>query len=116
MTAKYFYRCPIEADYMCKNFGMKFPSMKKDKYYINQKSLKLLEPQIGDLVKFDWPENYFYVCDNSDPKIPADQWPPPGCETIQEVLDMKSDPEGFGQCYIIQRNHKPFFWPEKEKL
>lgn len=116
---RYFYDCPLKAAYMQRYFGMRLqetynghatyveippavirsqsshPSIQPA--YVHPHSLHLLEPQPGD---FGWDaENSFVAC-YSD-----------GCFCLSPIGDYAVSP-----VRIIQRDGKPFFWPEREEV
>lgn len=104
MSTRYFYTNPLAAAWMAKHFGMRFFCDKfepfeyegtddilqdmgeDDKACIHPDSLHLLEPMVGDLV-FNGGRGYY----------------------IKQ-----------GTCLlrhkVIQRDGKPFFWPESEPV
>ena len=107
--SRYYYTCPIQAAYMAKEFGMVFTEMYSaeieildgnlvvsdivdvdgGKFYIRPDSEKLLEQEAGDLCA---PKDF----DNTGSAFPA------------AIL-------GANAGKIMQRNGKPFFWPEQEQ-
>lgn len=131
---KLYYDCPLEAAYMAKNFGVEIYTIWKRKdgdrkqthdkeklrdldcyatpYYIEDDSLHIFEPQVGDLVEYRTNGSIAYVETNF---------------TIvfkRKILmrdDMSDyDYEGFGfneipltgDEKIIQRNNKAFIMPK----
>ena len=103
---KAFYDCPLQAAYMAKHFGMliKHPCggiytlsallceetderIEKPKKYIHPDSMKLLEPQVGDLILEDGKPYY----------------------VLQQIGD------NFISSQIIQRGGLPFHWPKFEE-
>lgn len=74
--------------------------------YIHPDSLKILEPQVGDLILFEWgaltyvtPAWVHEFKDGECRVVCGPQGPDDICLPIEE-------------CEIIQRNGKAFFWPE----
>jgi hypothetical protein len=127
MTTRYYYADPLAAAWMQKKFGMRFvrdflaPDNSGDtkeigfdgpvtcifegqKYYIHPDSLPLLEPCEGDLV-----EHYDFSGCYKDPYFFK-------TETFKnfgiDVTEYFRNNSG----KIIQRDGKPFFWPECEAV
>lgn len=133
---KMYYTDQIAAAYMAREFGVKFeesisfltaqgwqdqlrdlhPEKLMDddfapslgRYYIHPDSLPIFEPMVGDLVtaKNDFVQYVAFVEKEGLAK----------CNYHQPMVILKQD----GQCpfkvtSIIQREGKPFFWPEVEQ-
>lgn len=115
-TSKYFYTDPFAAAWMNKKFGMVFQSFTSGgekytvfeidevgkidtpcKYYIHPDSVKLLEPQVKDLVIVQL-EGYY---------------PTPTHFHSQEYWQYHPDTKLIS---IVQRNGIPFMWPEMEQV
>lgn len=133
---RYFYTDPLAAAWMAKHFGMQIfapvfaagtgkysqsrtplpvwcwarkieqaelaKNTDGERYYIHPDSLHLLEPRVGDVVQFT-------ACDYANqPGLQQSRvwWKP--------YLDKWSLPQDAGNIRIIQRDGKPFHWPEKE--
>lgn len=110
---RYFYTCPLMASYMAKHFGMIFQqfNLRGDKtticefvcvsisdtgvFYIHPDSVKLLEPQEGDLFLAD-----HHQCSDC------------GTEMFFYTDDYGKD----AVKKIIQRNGIAFMWPNQEAL
>jgi len=118
---RYFYTCPIEAELMNKKFGFRYQNeygvtlyslgrnfytsaihdtddhgptnmLHQGKFYIHPESLHLLKPQVGDI--YTAPTKY---------------------GTYVETVKSLPCPWSTKRHKIIQRDGKPFFWPEVEK-
>ena len=126
---KYYYDCPIKAYYMKKYFNMDYAGPKSElgkelgynfvdnyrfldenkntvcwkssegKIYIEPSSLHLLEPQSGDLVSINGGESANVIMHE---------------ELFRDRLKLM-EPQFSKPLTIIQRNGKPFFWPEAEE-
>lgn len=106
-NTRYFYTDPLAAAWMAKHFGMRFycdtfepfeyegandilQDMGEDeKACVHPDSLHLLEPQVGDLMRGSNNTAAMYFTGEVEPKPTA---------------------------HIVQRNGKPFHWPEREVL
>jgi hypothetical protein len=124
---RYFYKDPLEAAWMAKRFGMRFPKAKSghykpstlaahqnwkergfqtqpDKYYIHPDSLHLMEPQVGDMISHfglrAWRIDSMDDYAYFHPNMPN--------ESIGRFT-LKAD-----KPTIIQRNGMAFMWPESE--
>lgn len=119
---KYFYSDWVAAEWMEKTFYMRFtvlidgehwalmndsPRNSVGPFYVDRDRLHLLEPKVGDLVairvtaEFDEKEQRFIdrtYCSEVEP----------------EMLDHSRKTITKGGA-IIQRDGKPFFWPEIEE-
>lgn len=124
-----FYTDPLEAAWMSACFGMEFVTLASGEkykftagdllagldamargerftYHVHQDSLPLLEPIPGDLIHNGCCSNYYIVCDEYDPNWNA-----------SNEVDHAHAREWFSGKHhgrIIQRDGKPFFWPESE--
>jgi hypothetical protein len=117
-----FLQDPLAAAWMAKHFGMRFKCLKdvidgldgdrallvlpqfvtdcrkSQRLFIHPDSLHLLEPQVGDLLRGD------------EHTIPTIRYvDEPDTETMGAAASLMR--RGFK---IIQRNGKPFHWPESE--
>ena len=108
---KLYYTDPLAAAYMAREFGVNiidadgdscnhesidwamFIAMDFDQLYIHPDSYHIFEPQVGDLVTHE------YYCPECSESLTT--WG----EAFSQQLDS-------GEYKIIQRNNKPFFWPE----
>jgi catechol 2,3-dioxygenase-like lactoylglutathione lyase family enzyme len=109
---RWFYTDPLAAAYMSKHFGMRLtdrtndeeafpacdlcrePDLRSERYYVHPDSLHLLEPCDGDVVRWR-------ISDGRGGWIPE--------------AGSFGFYEGTGSIEtIIQRDGKPFFWPECE--
>lgn len=114
---KYYYDCPLKAGYMTQYFDMKFRNWRWDNVefnfhpvneyddeceflYIHPDSLILLEPQDGDTVQSNGKSDYTgeYADYTKDIYTAGDR----------SIFTWDENSK------IIQRNGKPFFWPEIE--
>ncbi len=125
MTKKLFYTKPLAAEYMAKELGVKYtnesgaplkyldgnwyvmwssdsPDLYTGRFYIHPDSYRILEPQEGDIVNVDMPE-----------RIEVGEVVSDGLVHISEYHALH-DPKYGDIIKIIQRNNKPFFWPESE--
>lgn len=115
---RYYYDCPIKAAYMAKYFNVTFagsdglertylgmadeiiPSHLPEiatPIYIHPDSLHILEPQEGDIYVDYWSD-----------RSPEYYTP------LKEKPDNSLEPPNWVGYKIIQRNGKPFMWPESE--
>ncbi len=120
---KLYYTDPLAAAYMAREFGVKyenctfdtkitsFREISKglikgreidwfDRYYIHPDSYHIFEPQGIDLIEVITPENYPHHA----LQVHLMYYRGRGYRAIQDNESVK----------IIQRNNKPFFWPEEE--
>jgi hypothetical protein len=124
--SRHFYTDPLAAAWMAKHFGMEFENTSewdgefdlgffevspygdeissgidvgiKDKYFIHPDSLHLLDPKAGDLVDGIRIGTVFEVNGNElSVDVHGGDW------------EMDAD-----RVTILQRDGKPFFWPEVE--
>lgn len=121
---RYFYTDPLAAAWMARHFGMTFdapiqPVIKYDGtpsmqitpkcFYLHVDSLRLLEPRVGDLVytraemKMRRIDERKTGCDDYHLWRADHVWPQPFPDE-DETVTMK----------IVQRDGKPFHWPESE--
>lgn len=113
----YYYTDLLAAAWMAKHFGMAFSDssftgtrsldleglyMENAPFYIHHDSLHLLEPKAGDLIRIGDP--------GIDPDICAATVFDSG--EYLYVNDMGESYKITPQQTIIQRDGKPFFWPE----
>ncbi|WP_435008059.1 hypothetical protein P12x_005328 [Tundrisphaera lichenicola] len=126
---RYFYTDPLAAAWMAKHFGMKLLVDKDDegglvdagarfidcddtfrelwqhdfsylgKLYVHPDSVGLLEPHVGDLCRMQW----------LDGSISVREW-----EASDDLTDAALERDVRVKPEIIQRNGKPFHWPEVE--
>jgi hypothetical protein len=124
---KYFYTSPFAAGWMAAEHNMQFKSyyfigteshvikegvydkvvvgwMRGEgprRFYIHPDSVHLLEPRVGDLVQCRWgTERMVKFRTAQGEKVAAIDWGEDG---------LRADGK------IIQRDGKPFFWPESEE-
>lgn len=118
---KYFYNDPIEAGYMAKHYGMRFRiecqphyivkhpissnAVHEGKWYIDVDSEFLLVPEVGDAIEYIGAvlEQRFTAVRENEPRLDA----------LHKTFAHYKLAKGEGK--IIQRNGKPFFWPEQER-
>ncbi len=105
---KKYYNDPLAAAYMAMEFGVKYVDdnpkagtetwlgkfLYADKYHIHPDSYHIFEPQVGDV-----------IIDALGQTLKQGNMSKTDCFML--VKD--------GVCRIIQRNDKPFFWPESEE-
>lgn len=125
---RYYYTCPLQAAYMAKEFGMIFFTPEDEEYneeiyadgnvecafefdgverlYIHPDSVHMLEPKTGDVITSLVTE-YGYVVPSRIAEIQNGNLYSKSCDGRKWI------PYG-GKSRIIQRNAKPFFWPEVE--
>lgn len=117
---RYFYPHALEAAYMSAHHKFEYEGvmqsalnpfrwyntdLTKDQYhsgnlYLDDASLALLKPEVGDLVIYIPKPNGFGPTDY--------------VLLTERQLKRYNDLAGVVDCKIIQRNGKPFFWPEIE--
>jgi hypothetical protein len=138
-SCRQFYTDPLAAAWMAKHFGMRFtacwlgPGPQREyecmpddwhfevhdnrtgRYYIHPDSLSLLEPRKGDLVSLPYGEYGIIESLEENGKV--------ACGTIHGIAIMNRymplkaySARGLVPAHesIIQRDGKPFFWPERE--
>lgn len=135
---RYFYNCAVKAAYMEKYHGMRWEDdrpgqdiddgylihvtkRKDEKIFIRSDKLKLLEPQVGDLligyakaiVKVGWINSYAGDWDKVFSKKPRAKYQEYNkCFAVDEYDDWEDFTD---EDIIIQRNGIPFIWPESKK-
>lgn len=138
MTIRYFYTDPLAAAWMEARHEMQFQSVNREEvavfsgmravnkkhgnielppFYIHPDSQHLLEPQIGDLVRLNHSVRPCYpvLDDKGKPVVSASG------EVVTTLNFPYAEWMMFNEHFrpnvlsIIQRNGKPFHWPEKEK-
>lgn len=131
---KAYYRCPLQAAYMNKEFGVEFKDANPktgteawlgkflyrevETYYIHPDSMSVFEPQVGDMItqKDDdgIQELSGWVGDKDDEGLVIYSFLQNGKPVAKgrSIMDhiMFEDVE-----MIIQRDNKPFFWPQFEE-
>ena len=117
---KMYYKCPIEAAYMARNFGVNFlfdpepkdnavflywnrnalvNTLQINRFYIHPDSLSIFEPQVNDMNN----EGYFFT-GNSE-----------YCDGVWYKKQYNESTMFSSSKNIIQRNNKPFIVPEVEE-
>jgi len=125
--AKLYYTDPLAAAYMAREFGIligqwddergvfftkiawlteQLGASSKGKYYIHPDSYKIFEPQDKDLITLGRIEDDFFVIRENHK-----DW-----YGYDNVINRDRSFLTNDKFKIIQRNNKPFFWPESEEV
>lgn len=109
IMSKLYYKDPLAAAYMAREFGVKFDipnsptplAMRREgKYYIHPDSYHVFEPRVGDLVAYGWVSTPCQLI---------------GKVTNEAIFNAHGVPiERDKYRKIIQRKGKPFFMRKEE--
>jgi hypothetical protein len=126
----YYYDCALKAAYMSQHFGMKFASQFAmilfdvggvfseprvtspiGKFYLHADSLRLLDPQLGDIVLYGI-HNSTYA-EELPVSVDTVRWTR---QLVDGCIENVIHPEKRHIRQVIQRNGLAFMWPESEAL